>query len=112
MTGEFWRDRKVLITGHTGFKGSWLSLWLHQRGAKVHGYSLPPPTKPSLYEQAAVEVVESVTGDIRDQSKIAAEIERIKPDVIMHLAARSVVFDAYPCSSVLSKGKGVLWSRR
>jgi CDP-glucose 4,6-dehydratase len=96
MTSEFWRDRKVLITGHTGFKGSWLCLWLNWRGAKVHGYSLPPPTKPSLYEQAAVgEVVESVTGDIRDQSKIAAEIERIKPDVIMHLAARSVVFDAY-----------------
>jgi len=71
-------------------------LWLHRLGAKVHGYSLPPPTKPSLYELAAVsEVIESVTGDIRDHSKIAGEIERIKPDVIIHLAARSVVFDAY-----------------
>jgi CDP-glucose 4,6-dehydratase len=96
MNSKFWRDRKVLITGHTGFKGSWLCLWLHRLGAKVHGYSLPPPTDPSLYEQAAVsEVVESVTGDIREQSKIADEIERINPDVIMHFAARSVVLDAY-----------------
>jgi CDP-glucose 4,6-dehydratase len=96
MTGEFWRDRKVLITGHTGFKGSWLCLWLHRLGAKVHGYSLPPPTEPSLYEQAAVsEVVESIIGDIREQSKIADEIARIGPDVIMHFAARSVVLDAY-----------------
>src|SRR5215470_12102714 len=96
MTDQFWRDRKVLITGHTGFKGSWLCLWLHRLGATVHGYSLPPPTEPSLYEQAAVgEVVEAVTGDIREQSKIADEIARIKPDIIMHLAARSVVLDAY-----------------
>lgn len=96
MTGEFWRDRNVLITGHTGFKGSWLCLWLHTLGARVHGYSLPPPTDPSLYERAAVgEVVNSVTGDIREQSKIADEIARIEPDVIMHFAARSVVLDAY-----------------
>ncbi len=96
MTGNFWRDRKVLITGHTGFKGSWLCLWLHRLGARVHGYSLPPPTDPSLHERAAVgEVVDSVTGDIREQAKIADEITRIEPDVIMHLAARSVVLDAY-----------------
>jgi CDP-glucose 4,6-dehydratase len=96
MTGEFWRDRKVLITGHTGFKGSWLCLWLHRLGARVHGYSLPPPTDPNLYDQAAVgEAVDSVTGDIREQSKISAEIARIEPDVIMHFAARSVVLDAY-----------------
>jgi CDP-glucose 4,6-dehydratase len=96
MTREFWRDRKVMITGHTGFKGSWLCLWLHRLGATIHGYSLPPPTDPSLYERAAVgEVVNSVTGDIRDQWKIAAEIARIQPDVIMHFAARSVVLEAY-----------------
>lgn len=96
LTGDFWRDRKVLITGHTGFKGSWLCLWLHRLGAKVHGYSLPPPTDPSLYVHAAVDdVVESVTGDIREQSRIADEIARINPDVIMHFAARSVVLDAY-----------------
>lgn len=71
-------------------------MWLHALGAKVHGYSLPPPTDPSLYEQAAVgEIVASVTGDIREQSKIADEIARIRPDVIMHFAARSVVLDAY-----------------
>jgi CDP-glucose 4,6-dehydratase len=96
MTGEFWRDRSVLITGHTGFKGSWLCLWLHHLGARVHGYSLPPPTDPSLYERAAVgELIHSVTGDIREQSQLAAEIARIEPDVILHFAARSVVLDAY-----------------
>jgi CDP-glucose 4,6-dehydratase len=96
VTSEFWRDRKVLITGHTGFKGSWLCLWLHRLGARVHGYSLPPPTDPNLYGQAAIgEVVNSVTGDIREQSKITEEIARIEPDVIMHFAARSVVLDAY-----------------
>jgi CDP-glucose 4,6-dehydratase len=96
MNGEFWRGRKVLITGHTGFKGSWLCLWLHRLGAMVHGYSLPPPTDPSLYERAAVgELVSSVTGDIREQARIANEIARIEPDVIMHFAARSVVMDAY-----------------
>ena len=96
MTDEFWRDRKVFITGHTGFKGSWLSLLLHRLGAEVCGYSLPPPTDPSLYERAAVgEVVHSITGDIRDQVRIADEIARFEPDVLLHLAARSVVLDAY-----------------
>jgi CDP-glucose 4,6-dehydratase len=96
MKAEFWRGRKVLITGHTGFKGSWLCLLLNRLGAEAFGYSLPPPTDPSLYERAAVDgVVRSVIGDIREQSKIADEIARIEPDVIMHLAARSVVLDAY-----------------
>ena len=71
-------------------------MWLHRLGARVHGYSLPPPTDPNLYGQAAIgEVVSSVTGDIREQSKITEEIARIEPDVIMHFAARSVVLDAY-----------------
>ncbi len=96
MKAEFWRNRKVLVTGHTGFKGSWLCLWLHRLGAEVHGYSLPPPTNPSLYERASVdELIDSVTGDIRDQSKIAAEVAQVQPDVIMHFAARSVVLDCY-----------------
>lgn len=96
MTPDFWRGRKVFITGHTGFKGSWLCLLLHRLGADAYGYALPPFTNPSLYERAAVaEVVESITGDIRDQPRIAEAISRIAPDVIMHFAARSVVLDAY-----------------
>jgi CDP-glucose 4,6-dehydratase len=96
MNVEFWRRRKVLITGHTGFKGSWLCLWLHRLGARVYGYSLPPPTNPSLYEQGAIgEVVDSITGDVREGPMVAAQIARIEPDVILHLAARSVVLEAY-----------------
>ena len=96
MNVEFWRGRKVLITGHTGFKGSWLCLWLHRLGATVYGYSLPPPANPSLYEQAAIgEVVDSTIGDVREGSMVASQIARIEPDVILHLAARSVVLEAY-----------------
>jgi CDP-glucose 4,6-dehydratase len=96
MNTNFWRDKKVLVTGHTGFKGSWLCLLLHRFGARVHGYSLPPPTEPSLYERASVgELIDSVIGDIRDQERMEGEVTRIAPDVIMHFAARSVVLDAY-----------------
>jgi len=65
MTNEFWKGKRVLITGHTGFKGSWLSLWLQAKGAHVIGYSLSPPTEPSLFELASVkEGMVSIEGDI------------------------------------------------
>jgi len=64
---SFWKGRRVFLTGHTGFKGSWLSLWLHMLGAKVTGYALEPPTQPSLFEQASIgDTVQSIFADIRD----------------------------------------------
>ena len=67
MNPQFWKDKKIMVTGHTGFKGSWLSLWLKELGANVIGYSLAPPTNPSLFEIANVaEGMCSVTGDVRD----------------------------------------------
>ena len=93
---KFWQGRRVFVTGHTGFKGSWLSLWLHALGADVTGYALEPPTKPSLYEQARVgDAVHSIHGDIRDFLPLKEAIEACRPSVVIHMAAQSVVRRGY-----------------
>jgi CDP-glucose 4,6-dehydratase len=93
---SFWRGRTVFLTGHTGFKGSWLSLWLDTLGAKVTGYALAPPTKPNLFEQANVSsAIRSICGDIRDFQRLKAEIAQCRPDVVIHMAAQSVVRRGY-----------------
>lgn len=90
------KNRKVLITGNTGFKGSWLSLLLHQLGAEVYGYALEPPTNPSLYNEAHLdEIVKSTIGDIRDFQKLKATIDQIKPEIIIHMAAQPLVRASY-----------------
>jgi CDP-glucose 4,6-dehydratase len=87
-----WRGRRVLLTGHTGFKGAWLALWLHELGAAVTGFGGPPPTDPSLFASARVgELVADVRGDVRDAEAIAAAARRVRPDVVFHLAAQSLV---------------------
>ena len=92
----FWNNLKVLITGHTGFKGSWLSLLLHSLGAKVYGYSLSPPTEPSLYKIANIdEFVNSTIADVRDYKKLLSTIKRVKPSVIIHMAAQPLVWESY-----------------
>jgi CDP-glucose 4,6-dehydratase len=96
MNADFWRGKKVFLTGHTGFKGSWLTLWLARLGARVRCYSLPPPTSPSLYERAGVgEGLDCTTGDIRDQAALAAAMVGFAPDIVLHLAAQSVVLSSY-----------------
>jgi CDP-glucose 4,6-dehydratase len=93
---SFWNGRRVFLTGHTGFKGSWLSLWLDSLGANVTGYSLEPPTTPSLYEQASVASVgRSIAGDIRDFPRLKAALEESRPEVVLHMAAQSVVRRGY-----------------
>jgi CDP-glucose 4,6-dehydratase len=92
----FWRQRKVLLTGHTGFKGSWLSLWLSALGAKTTGYALDPPTSPNLFELADVaSSVRSISGDTRDFPRLKDAIAEWRPDVIIHMAAQTVVRRGY-----------------
>jgi CDP-glucose 4,6-dehydratase len=96
LNRPFWKGRRVFVTGHTGFKGSWLSIWLNALGADVTGYALNPPTRPSLFEQAKVAaLVKSITGDIRDFSKLKAAVAESSPQTIIHLAAQSVVRRSY-----------------
>jgi CDP-glucose 4,6-dehydratase len=93
---NFWKNKKVLITGHTGFKGSWLSLWLQNIGANVIGYSLPPPTKPNMFEVADVaQGMTSITGDIRDLEYLKSVLATHRPEIIIHMAAQSLVRYSY-----------------
>jgi len=96
MTPSFWEGKKVLLTGHTGFKGSWLSLWLQQLGAHVAGYSIDVPTKPSLYELAGVaRSMESRTGDVRNLATLSTFLKGVNPDVVIHMAAQALVRRSY-----------------
>ncbi len=96
MNKAFWQDKKVLITGHTGFKGSWLSLWLQMLGAQVYGYSLPPPTNPSLFEIAHVaDGITHITGDIRDLANLKSVFNTYRPEIIIHLAAQALIRQSY-----------------
>lgn len=92
----FWRGKKVFLTGHTGFKGSWLSLWLQQLGAEVTGYALQPPTDPSLFEIANVaKGMKSVIGDIRDGDALGKAMRAAAPVIVIHMAAQSLVRRSY-----------------
>lgn len=92
----FWQDKRVLLTGHTGFKGGWLSLWLQSMGARVTGYALAPPTNPSLFEIADVgKGMTSIIGDIRDLDKLRAVFSEHKPEIVIHMAAQPLVRYSY-----------------
>lgn len=93
---DFYKNKKVLITGHTGFKGAWLSRILYKAGAEVTGYSLKPPTNPNLFELISLDKkIESIIGDIRDINHLKRVFEKIQPEIVLHLAAQPIVIDSY-----------------
>ena len=93
---DFWRGKSVLVTGHTGFKGSWLTLALHRLGAKVTGISLPPLTTPNLFTEAKIaDLCRSHFFDIRDAAGLAGLIRAARPEIVFHLAAQPLVRESY-----------------
>lgn len=93
---DFWKNRRVFLTGHTGFMGGWLALWLTRLGAKVNGYALPPPTDPCFFAAAGLAGdVASVMGDVRDLPALRRAVIEARPDIVMHLAAQPLVRRAH-----------------
>ncbi len=93
---QFFRDKRVLLTGHTGFKGAWLAIWLHRLGAKVCGVSLPPLTDPSIFERAKLgTLLDSHFCDIRDAQALDRIARGFDPEIVLHLAAQPLVRSSY-----------------
>ncbi|QQS39495.1 CDP-glucose 4,6-dehydratase [Candidatus Woesebacteria bacterium] len=93
---KFWKNKKVLVTGHTGFKGGWLSMWLNHMGAQVVGYALTPPTKPSIFELTHLaKDMNSIIGDVRDSNHVSRVFKKEKPEIVIHLAGQPIVRLSY-----------------
>ena len=93
---DFWKGKRIFLTGHTGFKGSWLSLWLSSLGADVKGYALNPPTSPSLFNEAKIDsIIGSQIADIRDQKTLYRSMTTFDPDIVIHMAAQPLVRYSY-----------------
>ncbi|NWE72284.1 CDP-glucose 4,6-dehydratase, partial [Pseudomonas gingeri] len=111
LSPAFWRGKRVLLTGHTGFKGSWLALWLQSLGAEVSGFALAPATEPNLFELARVgEGIKDRRGDLRDLGALLELIAETEPEIVLHLAAQPLVREAYrdPLGTYSSNVMGTL----
>ncbi len=98
VTGDsFWADRRIFLTGHTGFKGAWLCIWLKTLGAKVFGYALSPTTTPSLFDEGGLarRIDSSIAADIRDPQAIQRALSEAEPDIVIHFAAQPLVRQSY-----------------
>jgi CDP-glucose 4,6-dehydratase len=97
MNSAFWKGKTVFLTGHTGFKGGWIALWLTKLGARVHGYALDPPTEPNFFTETNLDsrLSGSTIGDIRDLTLLTRAIKQSKPDVVIHMAAQPLVRESY-----------------
>ena len=111
LSADFWRGKRVLVTGHTGFKGSWLTLWLQSLGAQVSGFALDPSTEPSLFELSRVhEGINDQRGDLRDLGALLEIIADTEPEIVLHLAAQPLVREGYrdPLGTYSSNVMGTL----
>ena len=112
MTPGFWSGKRVLLTGHTGFKGGWLSLWLQSFGADVHGLALQPPAGPNFFTVASVAkgMASSSLADIRDYAQVVAVVDQVRPEIVFHLAALVAIPYSYhsPDTYVDTNVKGTL----
>jgi len=97
MNRVFWKEKSVFLTGHTGFKGGWLALWLTDMGAKVHGFSLDAPTTPNLFSEGKIvsQLTSSTIGDIRNVEQLQSAMQAAKPDIVIHMAAQPLVRASY-----------------
>lgn len=97
MSHAFWDGKRVFLTGHTGFKGGWLALWLADLGAEVHGYALAPPSQPSFFDVCDVggRIASSVIADVRDAARLASAMDAAQPEIVLHLAAQPLVRYSY-----------------
>jgi CDP-glucose 4,6-dehydratase len=97
MNRVFWRGKRVFLTGHTGFKGGWLAIWLADMGAEVHGYSMPPSTEPNLFSTAEIKgcTITSTIADVRDAAALAKALQAAQPEIVLHLAAQPLVRYSY-----------------
>lgn len=95
MNGGFWRGRRVLLTGHTGFKGAWLALWLNRLGARVTGFALPPAQQPALWTALQDSLPSALTGDLRNAEAVTEAVSAAEPQIVLHLAAQAQVRSGY-----------------
>ena len=94
--GKFYKGKKVLITGHTGFKGTWMCEVLLKLGAEITGYALPPPPEPSLFALTGIEArIHSIEGDVRDLEHLLQVFEEVQPEIVIHMAAQPIVRESY-----------------
>ena len=94
-SSSFWAGKRVLLTGHTGFKGAWCALWLRSLGAEVFGLALEPPSRPSFWDQIGRPAGEDSFGDVRDPAVVFAAVERARPEIVLHMAAQALVHPSY-----------------